>query len=191
MTKPKPKQGNPTHGAAQHTGINPTLPSGKPWRDPMAPEAEALIAMTIEVHDWLARPEFQSALRRWAFAEVRIERVQAWLDTRGLLDGRTGQPRPAALYLEKLESTAARARTALGFSPASFADIQAKVAQASGATDAALARLREQGAKGIAARQAELAAQRELEAARLTVDDLTPDLTREAITVEATNERRN
>lgn len=153
----------PTHGASISGDRN-----GKPWKDPMAPAAEVLIEATLAEHPWLERPEFASALRAWAFAEVRVERVQAWLDDRGLLDGRTGKPRPAAQYLERLETTARNARAALGFSPASFADIQAKVAAASNTRQAALDA---QVAEGRRIRE-----RRQLEAARPTVEGLTPDV---------------
>lgn len=147
------KQGTTKHGAA--------LKGGRPTMAVLE-EAETLIAETIDAHPWLARPEFRATVRRWAIAEVRCDRLTEYLDTAGMLDAH-GRPRPATKLLLSAETTASRARAALGFDPASFAAIRKTVVEADSAQAALDAGLAE-GRKAIARRGAELQAARQPEA---------------------------
>ena len=144
------------HGASRQ---DPSRNGGRPWSAAVTGEADALVASTLEVHPWLDRPEFHDSLRAWAMAHVRIKRVQSFLDDKGLLDAH-GRPRPATKLLLTLEASAARARAALGFDPASFASIRKTVVEADSA-QAALDDGLTQGRKIFARREAELAAARE------------------------------
>jgi hypothetical protein len=142
-----------THGASTSGPRN-----GKPWNDPLKPDIDALVKSTLAAHPWLDRPEFLGALRSWASATVRIARVEAWVDEHGMLDGRNGKPKPATEFLLKLETTAARARAALGFDPASFAQIMKTVADTPENLRRELDAGVERGRQAIAARAAAIEA---------------------------------
>lgn len=121
----------------------------------LAPVIEELARQAVEAVSWLARPEFQPAVRSWARAEARCQVVADYLDREGVLDAE-GNPRPAVNAADRFESQAAKARARLGLDPVSLAQLEATMTSAK-LGQASLEEALERGASALAARRASTA----------------------------------
>ena len=147
------------------------------------PLADELTKLLLDIRPDLGVPAMRAAVHAWAWAEAMGAIFRFELDELGLFD-EDGEPRQNLLTWEtRLARRAELARSRLGLDPASYAQVRRDMLDGDQG-EATLQRLREQGAKTIAARQAEL------DAARPSIDDLTPDLTRTTETVEALREHQ-
>ncbi len=104
--------------AVTHGGLSPRL------IEPRAADiADALVALASEPTSpvgYLADVSYGPAVRAWARCEASIERLDAFLGARGLLDDE-GIPRPATRLLDRLETRSESLRARLGLDPLSRA----------------------------------------------------------------------
>lgn len=105
------------HGAASRRAI-----------DPIATELVTEVLADPSTA-YLEQPRYLAALRSWSRCEARVLLLTAALERRGFEDS-DGTPSPWLHALEKAEGAAARSRSELGLSPASYARLGRDVAAA-------------------------------------------------------------
>jgi hypothetical protein len=96
------------------------------------PEADAMIAAIQESHawSWLAMPEYAVALRSWARAAARVERLEEWVDGMTMEQAAysdRGQTSPMEL-LRKWTTTMDNKAARLGLDPLSAARLGKDIA---------------------------------------------------------------
>jgi hypothetical protein len=111
-----------------------------------------LAATKVEECPWLSRPAFREAVEAWAVAEAKARLVDRYLDEAGQLNARN-QPRPAAVYADRMHARAERLRARLGLDVVSFGGLLATFAGLPGGEDA-LEALRTEGRRLVDARDA-------------------------------------
>jgi hypothetical protein len=119
-TRPPAESGNGlalVHGAASRRVVDPV--AAQLVSEVLADDGTA----------YLTEPKYAPALRSWSRCEARVLLLAAALDRRGLEDD-DGNPSPWLHALERAEGAAARARSELGLSPASYARLGRDLAAA-------------------------------------------------------------
>ena len=108
---------------------------------------------------WTRSEAFARARLSLAWCEAQLALVRGYVDEHGVLDDE-GRPRPAAMFLDKLEARAGTLRGELALTPASMAKLLGVLAgvAAAGGDGGALDALRREGARILEARQALMAA---------------------------------
>jgi hypothetical protein len=121
------------------------------------PIAEEITRMLPEVAPWTGRPPFDGALRSLSWVEAQVVLLRGWIDEHGVL-GDDGQPRAAALLLQRLENQASTLRAELGLTPQALARLLSSLATVAtaGGDDRGLRALKAEGQRIVAARQASL-----------------------------------
>lgn len=95
--------------------------------DPVAAE---LVETAISSVSWLADPTYRPAVTAWARAEARCQLLAEWLDSEGILDPATGEPRGALASAVQMEKLALSQRQRLGLDPASRSQLEATLTSA-------------------------------------------------------------
>ncbi len=96
--------------------------------DPVAAELVSDV-LADPTTSYLSQPRYSAALQAWSRHEARVLVLVAALERRGIEDA-DGNPSPWLAALAKAEGAAARARSDLGLSPASYARLGRDVAAA-------------------------------------------------------------
>lgn len=126
--------------------------------DEIAPRARALVTSVLEdkaMPDHLRSPAFRHSLDAWGRAEAAASLILEYISGQGI--GATIVPKmggtkaPLEIW-QKFETTAARMRSELGISPASYARISRDLGLNQKANEDALERLSGQGAQIVARR---------------------------------------
>lgn len=93
------------------------------------PIADALAAELRSVAPWTAQGAFAASVAAWSWAEAQSVVLRAYIDDRGVLDGR-GKPRPACALLDRVEVRAGRLRAELGLTPNAWANLVGRLGSA-------------------------------------------------------------
>lgn len=91
-----------------------------------------------QIAPWASSPAFAGAVASWANAEAQAALLRSYLDEVGMLD-ETGEERPAARALERVEARLGKLRDQLGLSPQALGKLLASasvVARSTGDEDA-------------------------------------------------------
>jgi hypothetical protein len=113
-------------GPGPQPGNFHTLAHGANCDRLVLPDAEALARWAVEEYPHLAG--YPDAVLRWAVAEIRWRRIEAWLEKNGEFDSKA-RIRPAVEVSRKWQQRAETAASRLGLDPVSYAALKLDVAE--------------------------------------------------------------